>query len=161
MTDHPVQVPNPCVPYPQLDPVTGPLIHLATNLSAIYAETACSGVPVKTGKEKSAVTTYLHHFIATMKIEVAPVPKNTVPMKAVQLSSVGPVPPAVAADSPAAAESPAQEDGDQILLNFSPHTTVTTLEYPGLATIFLCPSGPDNQQSLAHHGYCKNEACQQ
>ena len=68
-------------------------------------------------------------------------PKNTVP-----ISSVGPVPPAVAADSPAAAESPAPEDGDQSLLNFSPLTTVTSLEYQGLATIFLCPVGPENQQ---------------
>ena len=64
MTVHPVQVPNPCVPYSQLDPVTGPLVHLATKLSAIYAETACSGVPVKTGKEKSVIPTQTNIFLA-------------------------------------------------------------------------------------------------
>ena len=49
----------------------------------------------------------------------------------VQISSDGPVPPAVAADTNAAAEPLALEfpaDGDQTLLNFSPLTTVTTLE---------------------------------
>ena len=63
----------------------------------------------------------------------------------VQISSDGPVPPAVAADTNAAAEPLAPEfpaDGDQTLLNFSPLTPVTTLEYQGLATILLCPSGP-------------------
>ena len=121
-----------CPPHASFDQRTGALVPI--------------DVPVRTGKEKSAVTTYSNHFIA--KIEVVPAPKNTVSKKAVQFSSVGPVPPAVAADSPAAAESPAPEypaDGDQILLNFSPLTTVTTLEYQRL-TFFLCPSGPDNQQ---------------
>ena len=59
-----VQVPNPCVPYPRLDPITGPLVHLATNLSAIYAETARSAVPIKTGKEKSVVRTRTNNFLA-------------------------------------------------------------------------------------------------
>ena len=79
----------------------------------------------------------------------ASVPKEAVPTNLlVQIYSVGPIPPAVAAATNAAAEPSAQKylaDGDQTLLNFSPLTTVTTREYQGLATIFLCPSGPDNQ----------------
>ena len=68
------------------------------------------------------------------------------PRKLCKISSVGPVPPAVAADSPGAAESPAPEDGDQILLIFSPLTTVTALDDQGLAPIFLSPSDPQHQQ---------------
>ena len=54
------------------------------------------------------------------------------------------------ADTSAAAKFPSQEypaDGDQTHLSFSPPTTVTTLEYHWLTTIFkfLCSSGPDNQ----------------
>ena len=62
--------------------------------------------------------------------------------------SVCPVPPAVEADSPAAAESPTAEypaDGDQTLLNFCPLTTAASLESQGLATNFLLPAGPNNQ----------------
>ena len=101
-----------------------------------------SHLSVRTGKEKYAAdfnSIYTNHFIAqavtSVRTEVVSVPTNAAPTKAVPISSVGPVPPAVAADSPAAAESPAQEDGDQTLLKISPLTTVTKLEYQRLATI--------------------------
>ena len=60
MTVHSVQGshqggPYFCAPYARLNPVTGPLVQLAANLSAIHAETARAGVPVKTGKEKSVI----------------------------------------------------------------------------------------------------------
>ena len=90
-----------------------------------------------------------------MRTEVVPVPQEAVPTNLlVQISSDGPVPPAAAADTNADAEPPAQEfpaDGDQTLLNFSPLalTTVTTLEYQGLATILLCPSGPGQLLDIA------------
>ena len=60
---------------------------------------------------------------------------NAAPTKTVPICSVGPVPPAIAADSPGAADFPAPENGDQILLYLSPLTTVTPLEYQGLTTI--------------------------
>ena len=76
--------------------------------------------------------TYSNNFIAkaaaSVLTETVPVPKEAIPTNLlVQISSVGPVPPAVAAITHAAAEPPA-------------------LKYPtdGLARNFLCPSG-DNQ----------------
>ena len=134
MTVHPVQYTNPggpnfCPPYARIHPVTRALVHLqvAANLSAIYAETARSGVPVKTGKENPLFTP-----IQTISKSV---PRPTDLLE--QLSSVGPVPPAPYLEYAA--------DGDQTLLNFFPLTTVATLEYQELATIFLHPSGPDHQ----------------
>ena len=164
MTAPPVQTHSPglpgfCPPYARHDPFTGALLPLAANLSAIYAETARSGVPVKTGQDKSVIPTDTNNFLAecvdlysaanSVRGDVKPVPKESVPRPTellAQRASVSPVP--VDADSPAAAESPTQEfpaDGDQTLLIFFPLTTVVTLEYQGLATIFLRPSGPDNQ----------------
>ena len=68
MTAHPIQSTNPggpyfCPSYARLDLVTGALVHLATNLFAIYAETVRSGVPVKTGKEKSVIPTHTNNFL--------------------------------------------------------------------------------------------------
>ena len=159
MTVHPVQVPN-SFPYPRLDPVTGPLVHLATNLSAIHAETARSGVTIKTGKETSVIPTQTNNFLAecvdlhniktSIRGDAVPVPKDSVP-RPPPLSG-RPVSPAVETDSSAAAESPRTAypaDGDNTLLTFYPLTTVASLESQGLATIFLRPSGPDNRQFSA------------
>ena len=112
-----------------------------------------SGVPVKTGNEKSVIPTHTNNFLAecvdlystatSVLCDAVPVPKESVPHPL--HSSIDPVFPAVEADSPAAAESPPPEypaDGDQTLLTFFP---LTTVESQGLATIFLRPSGPDNQ----------------
>ena len=124
-----------CPPYARFNHIAGTLVPI--------------DALVKTGNEASAVHTY-HNFIAqaatSVRTEVVPVLQEAVPTNLlVQISSDGPVPPAVAADTNAAAEPLAPEfpaDGDQTLLNFSPLTPVTTLEYQGLATILLCPSGP-------------------
>ena len=160
MTAPPVQYTDPgspgyCPPYARYDKVTGALVP--------------SDVPVNSEKSKSAVPTNPNTFIAKaatyVRTEVA-VPKEAVPTNSlvqissvgpvpvpkaaphspVPLSSVGPVPLAVAADSPGAAGTPAPENGDQILLYFSPLTTVTTLEYQGLATLFQSSSDPKHQQ---------------
>ena len=99
-------------------------------------------IPVKTGKGKSAVPTYPNDFIAeaaaSVRTAVAQwvlVPKNTV-----QISLVGPVIPAFAANTNAETKFPTQENpanGDKTLLNFSPLTTVTMLEYQGLFCALL------------------------
>ena len=115
-----------------------------------------SGVPVKTGNEKSVIPTHTNNFLAecvdlystatSVLCDVVPVPKESVPHPL--HSSIDPVFPAVEADSPAAAESPTAEypaDGDQTLLNFCPLTTAASLESQGLATNFLLPAGPNNQ----------------
>ena len=160
MTAPPVQTISPglpgfCPPYARYDKDTGALVPI--------------NGPVNCGKSKSAVPTNPNNFIAKaatyVRTEVA-VPKEAVPTNSlvqisfvgpvpvpkaathspVPISSVGPVPLAVAADSPGAAGTPAPENGDQILLYFSPLTTVTTLEYQGLATLFLRSSDPKHQQ---------------
>ena len=91
----------------------------------------------KLGKKHLLFTPTPNNFIAqaatTVCTEVAPVPQKAVPTNLLaQISSYGPVPPAVTADTNAAAELNHQRecpiDGDQTLLNFSPLTTVTTLE---------------------------------
>ena len=122
-----------CPPFTHFNQVTGTLVPI--------------DVSVNIGKEKSAVPTYPNNFIVKAATSVrtdgyicehrsgpcASVPKEAVLTNLlVQICSVGPVPPSIAAATNAAAEPSAQKylaDGDQTLLKFSPLTTVTTLEY--------------------------------
>ena len=144
MPVHPIQFTNPgghcfCPPFTCLNQETGTLVPIA--------------VPVITKKNllfppTPTISSLKQLHLCSQKWSLCP--RNlslACPTELLaQHSSSGPVPPAVAADSTATAESPAPEypaDGDQTLLNIFPLATVATLEYPGLATIFLCHLVPN------------------
>ena len=107
-------------------------------------------VPISSTSVSTELASVPKHAAPTKAVPISsigpiPVPKEAATLL-VQTSSVGPVPPVTAADSPGAAEFPAPENGDQILLYLSPLTTVTLLEYHWLATILQSPPVPEHQE---------------